>query len=588
MLLLQIVGIAIGSPLLCFGFGWSVLGRVSSLDGEERFAASWGVGFAVFAIAQFVAFLAGVDQVVFNAVTLAILLGLTVVCQYFARRPADGFPLWPLAILWTAAYLYLVGVQCLLPIYVGSDWWGDWMMHYENALIFRGERGVDTKWIDTYSLASRTPLFNLTSAFVMSLSGGQFWAFQLVSSLMNIAFVAALYLVMRDLFGRRMARLALVLVPLNLWLLHMAWFTWPKMLTAYFILMGFHFYLQFIARWTAEPGAARFWLVGFWISFLLGYLTHQVAAIYLIALLMHLALLVWKEGFRIRRVEIAWLGCIAIVLVGPWYAWLAWTFGADRIGGSTPVTLMDPKASFGPLNVLEYMAINGLTSVVPNLPDTLLGGPLTFERIYNAATVFYFSLLPGALTVSVCLLVASCRWTMEWNVPARKSRLPLPNPEHERGVLHCGAVFFFLLFGTLGALALHPARTPHGVAHSALFPSVIVLIALTWRLVMDWPRRWRIGVGIGIIAENLLMLWSHVAFTATPDFLDWTGFNVREKERFNAVLLNDVLGSLDVVAVAAVIVGQVAFGAILLRWLAEGTDEHAAALAAFPDDESRL
>src|SRR5207247_429606 len=55
--LFNAAGVAVAFPVLCFLFGWSLLGRFARLDSEERFAASWGVSFAVLALAQFLAFL---------------------------------------------------------------------------------------------------------------------------------------------------------------------------------------------------------------------------------------------------------------------------------------------------------------------------------------------------------------------------------------------------------------------------------------------------------------------------------------------------------------------------------------------------
>src|SRR5262249_54262484 len=69
------------------------------------------------------------------------------------------------------AYVHLVAIQALLPVYVGAGWFDDWWMHYDEALIFLGERSIHTTWFkdDAFNLASRTPLFNLVSAFLMSL-----------------------------------------------------------------------------------------------------------------------------------------------------------------------------------------------------------------------------------------------------------------------------------------------------------------------------------------------------------------------------------------------------------------------------------
>src|SRR5262249_6824914 len=142
----------------------------------------------------------------------------------------------------------LVAVQALLPIYVGSGWWGDWWMHYDESLVFLGQWSVDTKWFDLYTLASRTPLFNLVGAFLLSLGGEEFGIFQLASTLMNCCFLPALYLLLRALLGPRAGLVGIMLASLNIWMLHLAWFTWPKMLVVYFLLLSLYFYLCFLQQ----------------------------------------------------------------------------------------------------------------------------------------------------------------------------------------------------------------------------------------------------------------------------------------------------------------------------------------------------
>src|SRR5436309_3837887 len=73
--LLAMAGAALGFPALCFLFGWSLLGRFARLDAEERFAASWGVGFAVLAVSQFVAFVVDFPDPRLQVVTIVAMLG---------------------------------------------------------------------------------------------------------------------------------------------------------------------------------------------------------------------------------------------------------------------------------------------------------------------------------------------------------------------------------------------------------------------------------------------------------------------------------------------------------------------------------
>ncbi len=320
MLAARVAGVAVGFPLLAWAFGSAVLGRFTRLDREERFAASFGVGFAAVALCAFVAFALHAPQPVFNVGAVVLLLGAALWCRLTTPpRPAeDARPVWALAAVFGLAYLHLVCIQALLPAYRGSYWFFDWWMHFDEACVFLGDRPVDTVWANGYTLASRTPLFNLATAFVMGLAGHDFDIYQLASAATNVCFVLPLYLLVRDLFGRGAAWLALLLAPLNLWMLHNAWFTWPKMLATYYLVLGLHFYLRSLRQRRADPGRGAEYFFCFVVSSLLGFLTHQVGAVYVLPLLLHAVVMALRDrAYRPRLSELLACALAALALGGP-------------------------------------------------------------------------------------------------------------------------------------------------------------------------------------------------------------------------------------------------------------------------------
>src|SRR5262249_27933619 len=156
-------------------------------------------GIVVLALGEFIAFLTDLDQLLFNGSVVLALLLITGVRAW----PTDSAVLrtdWRLPVFWALGYLHLLLVPALLPVYAGRYWYGDWCMHYSTAQIFRGQVDVHDTWAG-YSLASRTPIFNLSTAAVQSLLGDEFFAFQITASFLSYCFVAPLYLVLRDLTG---------------------------------------------------------------------------------------------------------------------------------------------------------------------------------------------------------------------------------------------------------------------------------------------------------------------------------------------------------------------------------------------------
>jgi hypothetical protein len=591
----RFAAVALGLPLVTFAFGWSVLGLLTRLPRTERFAASWGVGAAFLAAAEFAAFAAGADQVRFNLATLVFMLAVVVLARFRGRHPgevepADDFR--AVVVLWGLGYAELACTQVLLPNYMGSLWYGDWRMHYEEALVFRGVLGVDRTWANGYTLASRTPLFNLAGASVMSLAGDDFGVFQFCTALWGSCFLPAVYLVLRDLFGPRAGRLGMTLAPLNLWLLHNAWFTWPKMLTAYFLLLGLHFYVQSVRARVSDPRRAARHFLAFWACGFCAFMTHQSAAVYVAALALHAAFLaVFRPAYRPRAAELAALPVIALAFAGPWYGWLLRTFGPGIILSTTPVTLGETNATWTPLSLLGWVSFNVGVSVAPlYLWNAAVEGPRTPEEFYFGLTALYFSLFTGAMTLSLSayLLVRlfgalgrGCRGFSRRGSP-RAAAEPRPGvadwPEWS-------AVWFFAILGGLGAAALHPGKIGHGIAHSACYPTTIVLVALAWGLLSRAPRRWAAVVSAGIVAEFLLMYWSHCWLAVTdPVVLDSWMANASYKREAGAVFLNDRLDAAawvfvsaehgrlgawpwDVVAATAAI--QMALCGCLARWLRE-------------------
>jgi hypothetical protein len=611
----RLAGVALGFPLVAFAFGWSVLGRFTGLDREERFAACWGVSFAVLAVQQFLAFVLHADQALCGAVTIALMLLATGLCRLGRDcdlAPDDAVP-WPLAGLWALAYLHLLCIQALLPVYRGSDWYFDWGMHYDVSLIFAGDRDVHTAWAG-YTLASRTPLFNLVAATVLSLAGRDFSVFQTASVLTDCCIILPVYLLLRELFGPRAARLGLLLAPLNLWLLHNAWFTWSKMLAGYYVLLGLYFYGRSVRLRPDQPRQGSRLFLGSGVSFLLGFMTHQVALVYAAPLLLHAACLAVRRGtYRAVLRDLAVLALPAGLTAGVWYGWLAGTLGTEAILGTTPVTQGDTSAVFRLGAVAEWVSLNLAASVFPAL---LLGFwlyyPFSFTVIYRGLTDFYFSLFTGALTASLtfylvgqflrrlgrwgalalCFALIAGGLTAYLTVVQDQSwvlllaqgltvfligllvaialhRLGRPAVAAWRGSPVWAAVWLFLVLGTLGAAVLHPGKILHGIAHAACFPSAVLLAALGWGVLSRASRRWAAVTCAGMVAEFLLMFWSHWwLLTRLPEVLEELPGNEAYKDE-TVVFLNDRLGAGQYAFLAGAVVIQLLLVALLGRFLRE-------------------
>jgi hypothetical protein len=575
---LILAAIAVAMPLLTFGFGWAVLGRLIRLDCATRFAASFGVGFAFLGLLQLAAFAFGLPQPWFSLLAVAVMSAVALLLRRPspAESPRDGdrfgFRPWVAGLL--LVYGHLLCLQILLPDYLGSRWYNDWWMHFEQAAIFVGDKPVQTVWFGIYNLASRTPLFNLTTAAVMELAGHEFWVYQAASVLPNSCFALAMALLLRDLFGGRAAWLGLLLAPINLWLMHLAWFTWPKMLCAYYVLLGLHFYLQSLRLRGSDPVQASRLFLAFWTSSLLGYLTHQAAILFALPLVIHwaVATLARPEHWP-RRAEWIGFGVLPIVLVFPWYAYLILTLGWTKVLHSTPVTA---SVSLGLLDRLKPAVMNIGASLFPIHLSWAFRSGSQFEWVYRGLTEFYFSLITGAVTATLTLYLL-CVWVHRslQQVRSRSDpKSPSADPPIQRGWRERLAVALFGVLGVISATLLLREAYPHGIAHAAFFPAVQLLLVIAWGEAGRARPLWMALVLAGMVLEFVLMWWSHLwllhvdsavidPFGADPSLQPHFYF----KSLVGAVFLCDRAGALWYVALGGAVLIEGTIVVLLVRFV---------------------
>jgi hypothetical protein len=127
------------------------------------------------------------------------------------------------------------------------------------------------------------------------------------------------------------------------------------------------------------------------------------------------------------------------------------------------------------------------------------------------------------------------------------------------------AVWLFLFVGTLAAAFLHPGKIPWGIAHSAAFPSAVVLAALAWGLLSRAGPTTAAFVSGGMVLEFLLMFWSHWwLLFHDPEVLE-PGSGVIGPREPDVQMLNESLGSGDLLFLAAAVIIQVVLIVLLFR-----------------------
>jgi hypothetical protein len=360
------------------------------------------------------------------------------------------------------------------------------------------------------------------------------------------------------------------------------------MLAGYFVLLGLHFYLQFLQLRREAPHQAGRYFLYFWVSGLLGFLTHQSAVVYMAPLVLHAAVLaLFRRPYRPTLAEMGMLMLSFVLIVEPWFAWLAGNMGMEKILHGTPTTARTASTQFTLPNMVYWVGANLWTSLAPvELYEAFVDGLPTFKELYRAMTGFYFCLFPGALTLSLTLFLicAFFKWLGReaqslWqggragfrheDATGDSSSVSTP-PEPRAGRQEWLAVVLFLILGTLGAAVVHPETVIHGIAHAACFPTAILLAALGWGLLSRARRQWAALVVAGMVAEFLVMFWSHWWLLVTwPEILERLPGNADYKMDADGnqvvFFLNERLGSGQYVFLAGAVLIQVVLCLLLAR-----------------------
>lgn len=169
---------------------------------------------------------------VFNRVTLIIpLLLLFPFAFKFIRM--FNHETKTLLLLFTFQFLLGILLQLFIPYYpIGGDWFG----HYQTS----------SSYITTGEITfvgGRPPVFNFLGAIYLEIFSDSFWVFQIMSAFLSSMLVIPIYLIAKN-FHKKSAIITIVFVVLNPFILQNTIYTWPKSLTAYFVL----FFLYFIIK----------------------------------------------------------------------------------------------------------------------------------------------------------------------------------------------------------------------------------------------------------------------------------------------------------------------------------------------------
>ncbi|MDD5317933.1 MAG: hypothetical protein PHF51_04370 [Candidatus ainarchaeum sp.] len=583
------VYIAKASLVLLLGFapGYLLAKCATRREGWELAANSVAFSLLFAAFSEFLAYLLNADAFFFNFSLTVLASALLFACarlKGIALGPGPRPPALPA--FFALAFLAVVCVQALIPFYSGAYWYGDWWMHYDIARFYLDHAPLSKTWFpEHYTPTSRTPLFNLAGAYFMSLSGTEFWSFQIAASFMNAAFILPLALLAKR-FGfskYSSAALAVLLAVLNASVLTNECYTWSKLVISLFLLSAIYYYLDFRKQLLAgRMEASTAALLG--IHAAGAYLSHQTALYYLIPVALDFAILSAllfardRKKFASAGWKAAGIAAVAgLALLAPWHAWAFENYGVSETLSSSPAL----KAGITSQGFLEDRARNAVATLYPVFQQEWFGKwfpnstPLDLLRCaqsgwqfdcygfaYSVTLRFWLDVLPGALTLTGCAALAAIAIGSVLSGTWKK----IADPEEPE--------FLFLLmlpisfvFGCLTTMYVDEK------GWMPLFlPTLLILEIVIARSLSGWRRGLRAPVLALIIAEFVLVKGSHVYLLFTEQLTNYEPFNLPLKADNHLVFAFDYLGGSRIVfaALALLVYALLVACALILASQKEG------------------
>ena len=532
-----LMAIALSAFIITFASGFLILRAATFFSHAECWAFSGAAGCALLSTIAFAAFLIHTSHPAFVLVSLAPVMLL---CLWVIRL--RRFLIFPFSLPFWMPYVFvfwlgLIAFQCITPVYGGAFMYGDWWMHFDIAQFYLGLRPPDVHYFDVYGIPSRTPLFNLYSAYFLAIFGNQFAVYQVVAIIPGIALIGAA----ASLVSSRKAVIMLILFFLNPFMVTMMLYPWPKVLAAAYVLASLYFYI----RWGSEPqpGPRLAYLSAWALGLGLAILAHSAAVLYALGIFLDA---VFRRRSRATPVSHLFLAALVTAcVIAPWLFWSMRAFGPLAWWYASPTGVTRPDV-FSSLWWVER-GQNLAGTLLPLRALEALGGHMRNQWLWwNAWLRFYYAVLPGACTLTVKVLLCT---QLRRHFDAVRT-LPL-------------RIFgIVIVIAFLGTILLEPGANSNGLAGENMTVIVALALIVAAHVVGACSLREQRLIAVVAAMEFLVSRGIHTLWDAQQSMP--VGANLDLKEQNRLLFARDVVGPGWIVFACILIAG---YTFILWRFL---------------------
>lgn len=531
MNIISLLAVAASAFVITFLSGFVVLRALATFSTEECWAFSGAAGCALLATIASAAFLAHNFQRLFYVDVLLVIMFLCMAIIRLRKIPVlyTKPPRWITYIL--LFWVVLISIQCITPVYTGAFMYGDWWMHYDISLFFRGLKPLDVTYFGQYSIPSRTPFFNLFVSFFLAIFKDQFAVYQMVTVIPGIALIGILIAFIRK------TKTGLFILFFNPFIVAMILFPWPKIPAATYSLAGIYSYIQW--RNTESTQLKRSLLIasGFWQG--LAILTHPSAFFYTLGIFLDNIFSRESYSNRLFRMVLP-IGIIISAVVFPWFLWVINNYGIQSLLQASPIVAGNGRVLLGEWLLDRVINFGGTLLPLPAF-NIFLKDQQFWSEVHGLDIWlrFYYAVLPGACTLTASLVL--WRYFKQKNMEAIQT-LPL----RTFGIIS--------LVGFVCGVIFQPGFNIGGVVGESMTPIVLIVLILTIKIVDN----------LTALQQKKIMLFTFIEFFATRGIqiiiyifgsVPESDTNMILKSQYHLVFAQDIVGTFRFIFVCIIIAG---------------------------------
>lgn len=420
------------------------------------------------------------------------------------------------------------GLLCatMISSYSGGYWALDWFEHFQRAMFFLNHWPLEAKFLGTYALSARPPAFNLITAYFLSHCEATYAVFQIVTVVVGAACLFPALLFART---RKQYWLVAFLFALNPMFIQNLTYTWPRLATTLFVVLGIYFYATALPDSTFRRQAVAYVLLG------MGVAVHYSAAPFLIIVGAHHFVTALLGRLIIVRYLLAYGVCGALCMI-PWIGFSIWRFGFQLTFGSNSTVLGIKQLSW--LENATKIRLNLRDSILPDIVHYPLYSPLENSPTVNLVVrEIMFILFQRSI-----LMMFGCLNVLFIILLFYRLRISFSN----RG-------FFWPILiggGTFLGIAVIGARDPFGLAHICLVPIMVLGVSFLAIQIDKLSTLERIVFVGGVLVDAVAGIGLHFWFQIVP----LQTINLICKNYFHLVFLGETVGQLSYLFYGAIVV----------------------------------